>query len=412
MLETRLKTKLEEAQDHPRIKAGDSAPTPELIPGEQKEATEYGANARTEKDETSNTLNFSDYSNETLVALAMHPDTEEPEWVNACIEINRRNIKLPCPPPKRHSKLERRRRIFLLAGAFTLLGILSASVYQYYWGPKIESDIRAKSNYSNEPYHLMAANWHAYELKEKVRLKLAEAINARSWTNGAAAKYLNVNADQIKALRDGQPNDLNLVDEIKLLYALDKSVDINIADSLYERSKETKTSDQEIQAAVDIYTRAIAANPDDETNYYKRGCKYEELGQKELAIADYSKCLELNPMHSGALNNRSMVHWVMNHLDLSLADCNEMIRKFPGQNHFSNRGLVYASMEQNQKAIADFSLAAKLEPQRPGPYFNRANVYKKIGNFKEAIADYERTLKADPTYTPARKKVAELKQKS
>ena len=47
--------------------------------------------------------------------------------------------------------------------------------------------------------------------------------------------------------------------------------------------------------AIADYTKAIELNPKDQQAYWRRGLSYGHKGQCGPAIADYSKAIELNP---------------------------------------------------------------------------------------------------------------------
>jgi tetratricopeptide (TPR) repeat protein len=68
-------------------------------------------------------------------------------------------------------------------------------------------------------------------------------------------------------------------------------------------------------------------------------------------------------------------------------------------------------MGDKEKTLEDYTRAIEMDPQRPGPHWNRASLYEQLGRIEEAIIDYENTLKADPTYSRARSKLDELKNK-
>ncbi len=56
----------------------------------------------------------------------------------------------------------------------------------------------------------------------------------------------------------------------------------------------------EVDRAVADFTTAIKFNPNDARVYNNRGVAYEQKGDKEQAIADFRKALEINPSHQDA----------------------------------------------------------------------------------------------------------------
>ncbi len=59
----------------------------------------------------------------------------------------------------------------------------------------------------------------------------------------------------------------------------------------------------EVDRAIADYTKAIALNPKYALAYNNRGIAYDEKGDKEQAIADYRKALEINPSQQRAKDN-------------------------------------------------------------------------------------------------------------
>ena len=49
-----------------------------------------------------------------------------------------------------------------------------------------------------------------------------------------------------------------------------------------------------------------------------------------------------------------------------------------------------------QKAISDYDVAIRLEPENTAAYFNRGNAYFALDDFRQAIQDYTVALRLDP----------------
>ena len=62
----------------------------------------------------------------------------------------------------------------------------------------------------------------------------------------------------------------------------------------------------EYQLAINNYTKAINEYPDYAPAYYSRGITYNTLGKYEDAIADYSRAIRIDPDYTAAYNNRGM----------------------------------------------------------------------------------------------------------
>jgi lipoprotein NlpI len=65
---------------------------------------------------------------------------------------------------------------------------------------------------------------------------------------------------------------------------------------------------------------------------------------------------------------------------------------------YNNRGMAFAAKGQDDKAVADYTMAIKIAPAYGPAYLNRGNVYLNQGNLDAAIADYSLAIKISPEY--------------
>lgn len=92
--------------------------------------------------------------------------------------------------------------------------------------------------------------------------------------------------------------------------------------------------------------------------------------------------------------------------DVAIAACNRAINshKLKGKSLaivYINRGAEWKAKKLDDKALADYSMAVKLDPTVPATYNNRANIYRDRGELDRAIADYSTAIRLDPLYTAA-----------
>lgn len=92
--------------------------------------------------------------------------------------------------------------------------------------------------------------------------------------------------------------------------------------------------------------------------------------------------------------------------DVAIAACNRAINsgKYKGSSLaivYVNRGAEWKAKKENDKALADYTRAIKLDSSIPAIYNNRANIYRERGEFDRAIADYSTAIRLDPVYTAA-----------
>ena len=70
-------------------------------------------------------------------------------------------------------------------------------------------------------------------------------------------------------------------------------------------------------------------NPSDPVSCNNRGIAHYSRGQFDLAIADFSKALEINPKFAEASNNRGIAYYSKGRFDLAIADFNKALEINP-----------------------------------------------------------------------------------
>jgi tetratricopeptide (TPR) repeat protein len=144
------------------------------------------------------------------------------------------------------------------------------------------------------------------------------------------------------------------------LASIDKAIAINDKDSvLYMLRGDLLYELKRYPEARDAYSRAIKLKPHPFA-YNNRGNARDDLGDKQGAIADYSKAIELKP-------------------DLAEA--------------YSNRGNARSALGDKQGAIADYSKAIELKPDLAGAYNNRGLARSDLGDKQGAIEDAQKAAK-------------------
>lgn len=113
--------------------------------------------------------------------------------------------------------------------------------------------------------------------------------------------------------------------------------------------------------AIEAFNEALRLNSNmDEGTIYNRGICYSQMKEYDLALADFTRCLELDPDWAWA---------------------------------FSERGRVYLQLKEYDKAIKDCTNAIKYKPNYFHGYLIRAYAYQESGDHKKAKVDFENALK-------------------
>jgi tetratricopeptide (TPR) repeat protein len=146
--------------------------------------------------------------------------------------------------------------------------------------------------------------------------------------------------------------------------------------------------------------QAVRLKQDWALAYNNRGLIYIQTGDHDRAIADFSQTLKLliNADHSfndirpdssqlGTFRGDrefSVIHFVVTDLSDYLV--------------YNNRGNAYVLKGDYDRALADFSQAIELQPDRVIGYLNRAVVYFAKQDFDRALDDINQAIKLQPDF--------------
>lgn len=157
---------------------------------------------------------------------------------------------------------------------------------------------------------------------------------------------------------------------------------------------------REFDKSVADLTMALSLYSEYENALNNRGLAYGELGKLDLAIADFTRAIELRPSAAG-YHNRARIFFVKNELDRALADFTEAINRSPLlAASYHGRGLVYVQKGNLDAALKDLSEAVRLRPDA-AYLFNRAIVNLKKGNYASPVEDLTKIIEMHPLWKSA-----------
>lgn len=158
------------------------------------------------------------------------------------------------------------------------------------------------------------------------------------------------------------------------------------------------------ERALELYARAIQAEPTYAKGYLASGVVLEKLGRWEDAGEFYKKALEFEPDEPQALNN--LGYWLFrrkNPVD-AIENFQKAIRVKPTYAvAYNNLGMVYGEAGQYSEAEDAFRQALRLKPDFARAWLNLGLVHYRRGDTREAIAAWEKALEADPGFGEARR---------
>ncbi len=153
---------------------------------------------------------------------------------------------------------------------------------------------------------------------------------------------------------------------------------------------------EQYEQAISDLNRAIELNPNYANACYNRGIAYSSLKQYKAAISDYKKAIEINPNLSEAYIRLDIACQNLNQYEYeaAISGYNKAIQLNPNYvEAYNNRGIAYSNLKQYEAAISDFNKAIQLDPIFVEHiYNNRGDVYKNLKQYEAAISDYSKAI--------------------
>lgn len=147
------------------------------------------------------------------------------------------------------------------------------------------------------------------------------------------------------------------------------------------------------------FTAALSIEPNDVPRLFNRGNALYQLGLLDAALRDYDRVLELAPDHWKANHNRGMIFDKRGDLDGALNEFNKALSHTPGDAAaLSMRGTVYGKLRQRDKALADFGKALESDPKLTSIWVNRGSLFSREKILDLAVADFDEALRLDPAH--------------
>jgi Tfp pilus assembly protein PilF len=132
--------------------------------------------------------------------------------------------------------------------------------------------------------------------------------------------------------------------------------------------------------------------------YVSRAVGYGRFrGDLDLAIADYSEAIRLDPTIVAAYAGRGVSYVRKGNVDLAFKDLNEGLRRNPNNSAVHNGlGTYHLAKGEYDSALVEFNTAIRLQPQYLYAYRYRAEAYEGKGDLAAALADFRVALSFDP----------------
>jgi lipoprotein NlpI len=152
--------------------------------------------------------------------------------------------------------------------------------------------------------------------------------------------------------------------------------------------------DEKIAACTAVLLHGNLSAADKARAYNNRGNAYDEKDQEDLAIADYSTALKIDPKFAIAYRNRGRAYNAQGKYDLAIRDFSAAVRIVPHYvDAYVGRGNAYRAKDQGNLAIADYDAALRFAPSSAYAYNGRGSVYQSRGQMDLAMRDFTTALR-------------------
>lgn len=193
---------------------------------------------------------------------------------------------------------------------------------------------------------------------------------------------------------------------------LDKAIELdnNNAEAFFERAEQRQrftpagiareTSDAEANLALDDLNEAIRLDTTHQKAFVLLAQLWLEMGDRERAISDFATAIQIGARDPFVYSMLSTCLMEKEDYTGAIEALTDSIRLEPtGAPNYFFRGGYWRALGDLNKAIADFSAAAQLDPD---PYTERILVrgvcWRDAGEFDKALADFEKVAHAEDPY--------------
>lgn len=154
--------------------------------------------------------------------------------------------------------------------------------------------------------------------------------------------------------------------------------------------------------AVRDYDTAIEYQPNNPNIYNNRGVEKAYLHDHSGAIADYDKAIQIDSNRAEAYQNRGVEKFILKNYSGAIEDYNMAIKVKPDYaNAYHNRGIAESALGKSQDAIDSYSMAIEINANYAMAYYNRGHEKLILGKYKDAIKDYDKAIELKPDYAEA-----------
>lgn len=130
--------------------------------------------------------------------------------------------------------------------------------------------------------------------------------------------------------------------------------------------------------------------------YNKRAEQHRLMRNEKLAVADYTRAIELSPRFADAFLGRAEAEYDQENWDAAVNDCNRHLSLTITARGLLDRAMNLRQLDRFQEALVDCDRAIALNPKSPIGYYQSALVRRAMGDLKGALNDLDQCVQLDP----------------
>ena len=166
---------------------------------------------------------------------------------------------------------------------------------------------------------------------------------------------------------------------------------------------------QNLSLAIADYTKVIELSPEDAEAYKWRGNSFRHLHDYTNAISDFTKAIELNPKSGDIYKGRADVYYSVENWPLAIADYTRAIELIAVNETKENkwdvysysecyrlRGSSYNKIGDISRAFSDYSQAIEKNPKNYKAFMLRAIAYFDNQDYQNAVQDTTKVIELRP----------------
>lgn len=174
----------------------------------------------------------------------------------------------------------------------------------------------------------------------------------------------------------------------------------------YEQNAFKDCANQQLASRIDACNELLAMKlspANRAATLVNRGLAYYKDNKLDLAIADYTESIRIDPKQSTAFSNRAAARATLKDFPAALQDIERALAIKPGNVDALNIRcrILGSGFGKLEDALADCDRSLKLRPDDDNLQYVRALILARIGRYPDSLRGFDEALKINPRHAGA-----------